>query len=365
MTKKPEKRRLMKTPKQAGPKDPVFVLPPYKVEQVFTAQSETIDWGIELVGVPSLWRQVKGEGIKVAVLDTGIALEHPDLRDAIEDAADFTGSRSGPGDVQGHGTHCAGTIAARENSTGVIGVAPNCRLLIGKVLGDNGSGTIDDIVQGINWAVSKKADIISMSLGSPMDSSELHKAIQDAVAHNVFVICAAGNEGPSLDTVGYPGRYEEVVAVGAIDRNKNVANFSSRGSQVDVVAPGDKILSCYPPRNLAVLSGTSMATPLVAGVCALMLAKHNTIGTDDPVHSPKKLIERLYETAIDLGPSGYDPSYGAGLINPSQLLVGNISSEAVLLLNNDDISASGAQKLADFYTKFGKVDEITLKFSDK
>ncbi len=348
--------------------DPIFTLPPYKVEGVFTTMSETIDWGIEICGIPGLWRQTRGEGIKVAVLDTGIAFEHPDLRDAIADAKDFTNSRSGPADVQGHGTHCAGTIAARQNSTGVIGVAPECKLLVGKVLGDNGSGSSNSVAAGVRWAADAGANLISMSLGSSMDSPDIYQAIKEVTDRGVFVIAAAGNEGPQLGTVGYPGRYEEVIAVGAIDRRKGIARFSSRGPQVDIVAPGDEILSTYPPRNLAKLSGTSMATPLVAGVVALMLAKHNIMGSKTTIQGVGDLKEHLTRCAVDLGPTGFDQAFGFGLIDPVKLLA-NISpgqlgpTLAALMLVKDDLSETGKRKLEKLLVEFGSMAEVDIKLS--
>lgn len=326
--------------------EPIFTLPPFKVEQIFTTYSETVDWGLTLFGIPPLWRLSKGSGVKVAVLDTGCALNHPDLRDAIIKARDFTRSRSGPSDVHGHGTHCAGVIAARENSTGVIGVAPEASLLIGKVLGDSGSGSLEAVVQGIDWAVKEGANVINMSLGAPNGTPSLHAAVKRAVEAGVFVVCAAGNDGPSLDTIGYPARYDEVVAVGAVDPRKQIARFSSRGKQVDIVAPGVNILSCYPPRNLAKLSGTSMAAPFVTGVVALMVSKHRELGTNTNLKTNADLLKHLKETAVDAGPEGFDTAYGWGLINPEKLLaaVGS-TSPGGLLLTPDDFSPTGKAKL--------------------
>jgi subtilisin family serine protease len=299
---------------------PIYRLPPYKVEKLLLATAETTDWGVTLLGVPSLWRETKGEGIKVGVLDTGIALEHPDLKSAILEARDFTRSPSQAYDAQGHGTHVAGIIAARRNANGIVGVAPESKIIIAKVLNDEGSGTSADIVAGIRWAVETGADILSMSLGSPEPDEEIHQALLFAIAKGVFVITAAGNEGPELDTVGYPAGFPEMVAVGSIDRTKKLSSFSSRGRQVDIVAPGDQITSCYPPRSYAVLSGTSMATPFVSGVVALMLAKHRKLGGKSPVQTQQDMIEHLCRSADDAGKAGFDPLYGCGIINPAKLI---------------------------------------------
>jgi len=301
--------------------EPIYRLPPYRVESVIVSLAETIDWGLAAFGIPDQWRDTRGQGVRVAVLDTGIDAEHTDLAEAIDDARDFSGSRFGPADRQGHGTHVAGTIAARQNDRGVIGVAPQCRLLIGKVLGDDGSGSSQAVAAGIDWAADSGARVISMSLGSPQPSGAIHAAIGRALAKGCFVICAAGNDGRA-DSVNYPGRWPETVAVGAVDRHGRVARFSSRGEQVDICAPGQDILSTYLGGGYAKLSGTSMATPFVSGVVALLVAKHLQRGGQTPVETQQQLVEHLRRTARDAGPAGKDPSYGYGLINPESVLAG-------------------------------------------
>jgi subtilisin family serine protease len=298
-----------------------FTLPTVTRKSIETnGITEVIDWGIRMMGIPQLWRLTKGEGVKVAVLDTGIAYNHPDLKDTILDMKDFTNSPGGPMDAHGHGTHVAGTIAARENSSGVIGTAPLSKLLVGRVLGDNGNGSSSMVAAGIYWAIEKGADIISMSLGSPQYSKEIHEAVIAAYRANIFVIAAAGNEGPRLDTINFPAKLPETISVGSIDRELKVSRFSSRGDRVDIVAPGDNILSCYPPNTLATLSGTSMATPLVSGVAALMVARHRMSPSESPLVSLDDLKKHLHETAIDIGPKGIDKDSGYGIINPKDLL---------------------------------------------
>jgi len=292
------------------------------VDKVMLATAETIDWGLKLLGIPPLWKETQGEGIKVAVLDTGIALEHPDLQPAILKVKDFTRSPSAAYDAQGHGTHVSGIIAARRNAKGIVGVAPQSKIIAAKVLNDEGAGTPQDIVAGIHWAIESGADILSMSLGSPEPDEEIHLALLLAISKGIFVITAAGNEGPDLDTVGYPAGFPEIVAVGSIDRRKRLSQFSSRGRQVDVVAPGDEITSCYPPRSYATLSGTSMATPFISGVVALALAKHRKIGGKTPLRTQQDLIEHLCRTSADAGLDGFDPLYGCGIVNPEKLIKG-------------------------------------------
>lgn len=297
----------------------LFRLPPYRVESVAVALAETIDWGLSNFQIPQQWRDTRGQGIRVAVLDTGIETRHPDLAEAIDESRDFTGSVVGPADRVGHGTHVAGTIGARRNQIGVVGVAPECRLLIGKVLGDDGSGRDDHVAKGIDWACDLGADVLSMSLGSPQPSAAIAAAIARAVAKGKFVICAAGNSGRP-DSVDYPAKLPDTVAVGAVDRHGRVAPFSSRGDEVDICAPGEDVLSTYLNSGYAKLSGTSMATPFVSGVVALMLAKHRLHGGASPIHTNQQLIAHLQKSATDMGPSGKDPSYGYGLIDPQKVL---------------------------------------------
>jgi len=247
-------------------------------------------------------------------------------------------------------------------------VAPECQLYVGKVLGDDGSGSLETVAAGLDWAVAQKVDVISMSLGSPQGHPDLEAAIKRAVDAGIFICCAAGNEGPTLDTVGYPAMYPNVISVGAIDQNKKIASFSSRGTRVDVVAPGVDILSDYPPRNLAKLSGTSMATPFVAGVVALMVAKHKEFGSSVKVETPQDLVKHLHDTAIDSGPKGFDPAYGFGLVNPNQLLQdeaalgsgGSVGGDApsVVEVTLADFSASGVAKLK---AAFGSASQFEVK----
>lgn len=310
--------------------EPIFRLPPLRIEAAYTTLAETVDWGLAAYGVPEQWTTTRGNGIRVAVLDTGIDAEHRDLAAAIDEARDFTASPFGPRDRQGHGTHVAGTIAARANGAGVIGVAPECRLLIGKVLGDDGSGTGEAVAAGIDWAVECGADLLSLSLGSTTASDVIRRAIDRAVAAGRFVICAAGNKGRD-DAINFPARWPTTISVGAVDRDGRVTRFSSRGPELDICAPGQDILSTFAGGGYAKLSGTSMATPFVTGVVALALAKHRAVHSETPIGDVTELREHLRRSATDAGPVGRDPAYGFGLINPAALIAGIESPPALPL----------------------------------
>ncbi|MCS0789375.1 S8 family peptidase [Cytobacillus firmus] len=233
--------------------------------------------GVDLIQAPKMWNETKGKGIKIAVLDTGCDLSHADLKDRITGGRNFTDDdNSDPNifkDYNGHGTHVAGTIAAHENDAGVIGVAPEADLLIVKVLNKDGSGQYEWIINGIHYAIEQNADIISMSLGGPADVPELHDAIKAAVKKNILVVCAAGNEGDgddSTDEFAYPGCYNEVISVGAINLERDSSEFTNSHNEIDLVAPGEEILSTFLNGKYATLSGTSMAAPHVSGALALI-----------------------------------------------------------------------------------------------
>lgn len=233
-----------------------------------------------------------GAGILVAVLDTG-SVDHADFTRSdgsrvVTDCADFSSRKAdfiqdSCADGHGHGTHVTGTVAAAGGSDGkgIFGVAPQASVLSYKVMTDNGRGYADDIARAIRYAADKGANIISMSLGSSSPSSLERDAIQYAVSKGVLVVAAAGNSGPSADTIGYPAAFPEVVAVASLNPDEVVSYFSSRGltdgddttiveREVEVSAAGRRVISTYKDGAYYTMSGTSMATPHVAGLAAKM-----------------------------------------------------------------------------------------------
>ncbi len=272
---------------------------------IMEAHSQTVPWGIDRVfgdgsySFPT-WNASRGEGIGVAILDTGIYCDHPDLIViGGTNTIDATGHCS---DGSGHGTHVAGTVAALDNNLGVVGVAPDVDLYAVKVLDDGGGGTVASVVAGIEWAVDQDISIINMSLGGGHHQT-LQLAIQDAYNEGVLLVASAGNSGPRPNSVSYPARYPEVIAVSATDINDGFPNFSSRGSQVELAAPGVSILSTLPANRYGYGSGTSMASPHVAGVAALVRAT-------DPALSNVEIRKILQDTAEDIGLSSDRQGYG-------------------------------------------------------
>nr|WP_106779413.1 S8 family peptidase [Lysinibacillus timonensis] len=280
---------------------------PYLVNAVVEEVSE-VPKSIELIAAPKIWEKSKGNGITVAILDTGCDVNHPDLSERIIGGRNFTGDDQGDPniytDYNGHGTHVAGTIAAIHNGKGVVGVAPEASLLIVKVLDKNGSGQYDWIINGINYAVEQRVDIISMSLGGSVDVPELHQAIQNAIANQILVVCAAGNEGDgesSSDELAYPACYNEVISVGSINLQRRTSDFSNSNNEVDLVAPGEEILSTFLNGTYARLSGTSMATPHVSG--ALALIKDISVKNFERDLTEDELYAQLIKRTIPLGNS--------------------------------------------------------------
>ncbi|SDB83410.1 subtilisin [Shouchella lonarensis] len=246
----------------------------------------------------------KGAGVRVAVLDTGIQ-HHEDL--AVAGGVSFVPSESNYQDGNGHGTHVAGTIAALDNQIGVLGVSPDVELYAVKVLSSSGSGTLAGIARGIEWAADHDMDIVNMSLGGSSGSQTLEQAVNYAHGEGVTLVAAAGNSGSFLwfNTIGYPAKYENVIAVGAVNENNARASFSSVGDELDVMAPGVDVLSSHLNNAYQSFSGTSMASPHVAGAAALLLA-------DDPSLSNEDIRGLLRDTAIPLGSHFY---YGKGVID--------------------------------------------------
>lgn len=237
-----------------------------RFEQKSASKGE-IPWGVARVNAEGAWsRGVDGRGVKVAVVDTGIDCAHPDL--AANCAGGYNAIDSGkpPTDDNSHGTHVAGTIAAVKDGKGVVGVAPAAKLYAVKVLDGDGGGSLTSIIKGIVWTGRNGMQVANMSLGSPVGSVFMRLAVLYAKSKGVVIVAAAGNSGGS---VGYPAAYEDAIAVGASDSGDKLADFSSRGKQVDFIAPGVDVESSVPGGKHDRYSGTSMATPHMAGLAAL------------------------------------------------------------------------------------------------
>ena len=249
-------------------------LPKFDLKPVISLQDakQKSGWGITAFELPETWAKVgMGEGVVVAIIDTGCDLDHPDLKENLLPGANFVVPGKSPEDDNMHGTHCAGIICAENNDIGMVGVAPKCKILPVKALDDEGNGNMENVAKAIRWAADNGADIISMSLGCPNPVQEVRKAIQYAAKKNIVTFVAAGNAGNTKD-VFYPAAYPETIAIGSIDKNFDRSSFSNTGRNLDFMAPGSDVFSTVPDNWYAILSGTSMACPFAVGVAALVLS---------------------------------------------------------------------------------------------
>lgn len=268
------------------------------------AEKQTIPWGIDRIGANKVWDKSRGKNVRMAVVDTGIDLDHPDLAENIKGGYNALEPARPPDDDNGHGSHVAGIIAAVDNGFGVIGAAPGVDLYAVKALNDSGEGSLSTIVKALHWCVSNNMDVVNLSVGSDKDSGVLRQAVTGVVRRGVVVVAAAGNDGTS-QSVDYPAAYPEVVAVGATDQRDRLARYSSQGPELNVVAPGSSVFSTYMDGGYKRLSGTSMATPHVAGAVALLKQQGR--------YNPSKIMELLQQNAEPLQGLSVEEQ-GAGII---------------------------------------------------
>lgn len=277
--------------------------------------------GLARIGAAKAWDVTLGDPrVVIAVVDTGVDMNHPDLKTKLVPGYNvISQGQTPPQDDNGHGTHASGiAAAATDNKVGIAGTAPNCKLMPIKALDAEGGGGVMDVALGILWAVDHGAHIVNLSLGGPDNSVTVERAIKYALRKDVAVVVAMGNE--STDEARYPAASPGVIAVGSVDWERNLSDFSNRGQWTSVVAPGTQIFSTMPVSSSFMtdvegfqsgydfMDGTSMAAPMVAGVVALMKSRH-------PRLRPAEIKARLEATAIDLGQPGFDTAYGHGMVN--------------------------------------------------
>jgi len=274
--------------------DVEFAEPNYLVQAFYTPNDPffaSYQYGLQRIQAPSAWDVQQGkETVKIAIVDTGVQLDHPDLRTKLVPGYNFVENNAYPYDRNGHGTHVAGiAAAATNNGAGIAGVAPRVMIMPVKVLDDSGSGEMLQVARGITYAANQGAKVINLSLGSPYSTSTLQSAVQYAWERGAVIVAAAGNDGTS--TPNYPADYPNVIAVASTNERDGKSGFANFGRWVEVAAPGEEILSTYTGGYYAYLSGTSMAAPHVAGVAALMASQgrpnvHIRLGilsTADPI----------------------------------------------------------------------------------
>ncbi len=278
-----------------------------------TTQAQTLPWGVDRTDADVAHANGEtGSGADLAIIDTGIDSDHPDLAANLGTGRAFTKAKGNYAydwdDDNDHGTHCAGIAAGIDNAEGVVGVAPDATLHAVKVLDKRGSGSLSDVAAGIEWTADQGYDVGSMSLGASSGAQTLKDACQYAVDNGVFLVGAAGNSGPCTDCVGYPAAYSTVMAVSSTNSSDGFSSFSSQGPEVEIAAPGTDIYSSV-IGGYDTFSGTSMATPHVAGAGAQLMANGS---------SNSQARSTLQNSAEDIGLAANES--GSGLLDVAAAL---------------------------------------------
>jgi subtilisin family serine protease len=295
-------------------------------------------WGLESINARSSW-SMAAASVVVAVLDTGVN-QHEDLIGRLLPGYNALDGTANVSDSHNHGTHVAGIIAANSsNDLGVAGVATNAVILPVKVLGDDGVGTTSSVAAGLIWATDNGARIANLSLAGPGETLVLRQAVEYATSRGVLVVAGAGNDGVDSPTM-YPAAYSDVIAVAACDESRNVAAFSSRGSWVDVTAPGVAIASTVGTTGYSYMSGTSMATPHVAAQAAVLVGLY-------PQRTANEIRSYIETTLVDIDQPGPDVNSGGGLVDiAASIETGiSVSSTDALSANSTTLPAVTALEL--------------------
>ena len=276
--------------------------------------AQLVPYGVSLIGADTFWttKNNKGSGAKVCIIDTGIRDDHENFSGStISGSSSRTVVTPYNVDQNGHGTHVAGTIAAKDNGSGIVGVAPDAELFIVRVFsGQNAVFTASSLTAAMEECRQAGVDVVNMSLGGASSSTFERNKINQLVNQGIHVVAASGNSGNGANPVEYPASYDTVISVGAVNREEEIAAFSTHNSQVDVSAPGVDIQgpTSQSRSSYAYYSGTSMASPHVAGAVALLVSKY-------PDKSRSEIRQALESTAKDFGVCGPDRLFGNGLIN--------------------------------------------------
>jgi len=297
--------------------------------------SQTLPWGVDRIDAEYAWEYSTGAGVKVAILDTGIDLDHPDL--FVAGGYNAINPRKTPDDDNGHGTHCAGIAAALDNDIGVVGVAPDASLYAVKVLNRNGQGFLSDVIEGLQWCIDNGMLVVNMSFGSSSDNQTFHDAITTA-SESLIQVAAAGNTGGD---VIYPAKYDETIAVSATDKSDSLASWSSYGPEIDFAAPGVDIYSTYKGGTYETLSGTSMAAPHVTGTVALVLAIGGTVDVGAGSQTEDNL--KGEDTSLT------DLQEGEGIVDAEDSVNGDAENKG------DNLSSTTAAPALKTFTARGKI----------
>ncbi|SHE78954.1 Subtilase family protein [Seinonella peptonophila] len=240
------------------------------VENLPNRKVQQVPWGVQRIKAPEVWPWSRGQGVRVAIVDTGISSKHPAIWANYRGGVNILSPRFAPDDYNGHGTHVAGIIAGRAEKMNILGVAPRVSIYAVKAFDRRGVANLSDLLSAIDWCIEQKVDVINMSFGMGQVSELLRYAVQKAHQRGITMVAATGNRSQK-DQIDFPAQYPETIAVCSVSENGSLSSFGNLGNGVDIAAPGEKIQSAWLNQTTRVMSGTSMAVPHVVGTIALML----------------------------------------------------------------------------------------------
>jgi len=310
---------------------------------------QPLEWYLNAVHAPEAWSVTKGKGVKVAVVDSGVQFNHPDLVNRVLPGWSVNTDNT---DSDGHGTHVSGIIAGSDDHAGIVGIAPEAEIIPIKVFGTTG-GTVKDIADGIQKAIELHADVINLSLGATPNingGTLICDAVAKAFAANIVVVASAGNDGQTGNPQSQPATCPGVLSVAAVDESLRPAYFSNWDSTVVLAAPGKDILSSVTDKSWGYKDGTSMSAPIVSGVAALVRAAY-------PNLSASQVIQKLENTATKLSENVPNPSVGYGLVNAAAAL--GLTTSAKPNFTNYPIATWNT-----YPSKAGSYGEVTWLYND-
>lgn len=247
--------------------------------------------GNKKVEADKFWHISQGETVKVAVIDTGIAYDHPDLKENVAGGVNILEKQKPPYDDNGHGTHVAGIIGAVNNQSGIVGIAPRTNLYSVKTFNKDGTAKLSNIIKAIDWSIENEMDILNMSFGFNEPSPTFKEAIKRAYEAGVLMVAASGNRG-TRGLIEYPAQFDETIGISSINENDKISDFSAIGPQVTLTAPGENIISTWLNKSFRELSGTSMAVAHVSGVAALIINKSPLISSTELAYILKQSAKK-------------------------------------------------------------------------
>jgi len=285
--------------------------PTQNLQQAYKKQ--IVPWSYKKLGITKMWKFTKGKNVKIAILDSGIDLNHPDLKGAnIIKTINFIDPNKPAFDETGHGTFIAGIIAAQNNNFGIVGIAPDAEIFILKILNKKLEGKVDLVIRALDWCIKNKINIVNMSFSTSSDNPKLRKAVSKAAKHGIIIVASARNSFGSK--AGFPASYPEVISVASVNYKNQISLFSSQG-KIDFCSYGENILSTTKNQSYKLSSGNSVAAAHLTGMIALILSKPEKWGLNPKNSMNKdKICNVLIKLSKDVGEKGKDNIFGYGLV---------------------------------------------------